>query len=83
MIKENTSENWNYSHVEIVNEDNNDDPYCDYEDMRDFIYVYANVTDDNQPNTHDQEVAMNYFEQCKLELDRAKDNLMGYFKNDR
>lgn len=75
LIEDNTNENWFFSHVQTIEEDCNTDPYSDFEDMREVLYIYACVEDDKQPTTYDQEQALHTLEMCKRDLDEAKENL--------
>lgn len=71
-ISEMESDDWIFYRMEEIMEDFNDDPYEDFEDLRKVIYIHAYVKSDTQPTTHEQELAMAYFESTKRDLENSK-----------
>lgn len=74
-IDEMECDDWAFSNIENVQENFNFDPYEDYEDMRTVIYVHAYIKSDNQPTTHEQELAMSLFKNTRFDFEKSKEAL--------
>lgn len=75
LIKENTSESWSFSHIEIEQEDVNEDPYYDFVRLSDVLYVYAYTKGVSKTETLAQKSAIAEVEATRRDLDMAISSL--------
>lgn len=79
-IKENSSNDWNFSYITIEDTEKYLDQYDDFPEDYKTINIYSYVKSFDQFTSQEQEYAIKNLRYCELKLKEAKESLEGYLK---
>lgn len=79
-IKENSSDDWNFSYITIEDTEKYLDQYDDFPEDYKTINIHAYVKSFDQFTSQEQEDAIKNMRYCELKLKEGKESLEGYLK---